>query len=214
MNCDNSINNLCNNPCYDSYYNPCCTTSCNQFCDPFYDHCFNPCHPQDKNHKGYDIIKNTANISFNNNQVIDTNQISTIVYNPSVTILSCYDCCCRKFNKCGHLHHCLYYYSEFTICNDNEFFLQNIVIHIGTSIDLKYIKNTLKINNQIIDDTNTIGIEKIAPHEVVTISFFSYAEIVDNCIPNFREELKFNCSYLGFSNIPKYFTEKKYMIIN
>ena len=209
MNCDDFINNLCNDPCYDPCCDPCCNPCCNQFCDPS----CSPCIPKKKENNGYDIIKNTANITLNNNQVISTNQTSTMVYNPSLTILGCYDCCCRKFIKCGCLHHCHYYYSEFTICNENEFFLHNAVIHIGTSSGLQYMKNTLKINNQKADDTKTIILEKIGPHEVVTISFCSCAEIINNCSPTFIEEFKFNCSYLGFSNIPKYFNEKKYMII-
>lgn len=171
------------------------------------------CKPTCKKNKGYKILKNISAIKYNNENTY-TNETSTIVYTPDLTIKSCYNCKCCKFIRNCCFYHLHFYYSQFTICNKNEFPLYNAIININVSSGLTYIKRTLKINNKRIDDTEPIVIDKIESNEIVKISFLSYSSIINNKFNMFLERFKINCFYLGFNNTPKYFNKKKYMLIS
>ena len=193
-----SCNNICELP---KHPNNICESS-NSICDAICD----------KN-KGYKLKKNVATIKFND-KTVTTNKVSTMVYNPLIMLNGDYDCRCRKFMKGSRCCHCHYYYSKFTIYNNNEYFLHNTKVNIRLSSGPQYIMGTLKINDISIDDTKPIVIESIAPYEVVTISFYCVSEIINEQIYPFIEEIEVNSSFIGFNNIPKYFHAKKDMNID
>lgn len=186
---------------------------CGPVCEPPYDNTCNPiCKPTCEKNKGYTVLKNMATIKYNN-ETTSTNETATIVYHPDLIIMCCYHCKCCKFMRGCCFCHCHYYCSKFTIYNPNEFSVYNTTINIDISPGLQYMKGTLKINNKYIDDTKPIFIDKIAPNEIVIISFISCCQIIDNQFNTFTQQLKINCCFLGFNNTPKYFNTQKYMII-
>ena len=172
----------------------------------------NICRPNCKNKRCFKVKKNIATIQCDGKSV-NTNKVSVILYTPSIKIDSCYNYRCCKFIRKGYFYHLHFYYSKFIIYNENDFFLHNTTINVGLSNGINYVKGTLKINDKNVDDTIPIVIERMSPHEVLTISFITFSSVLNSDINRFVEKVKISSCFLGFSIIPKYFNSAKCLYI-